>query len=145
MTPSGNEGVGIQIDYLDCIYETKYYVVDKVKGHINAIHDDSLELTEFKGCFSPFDLEELEMRVCMLADLNRDEDNLPEPQDAAQAYDSDSNLGSHNTEETTGMGFDPNNYSPIPLLEMQLYNNQRQHYQHLHLNLPEGLISTYWT
>ena len=53
LTPNGNEGVGVQIDYLECTYETKYYVVDKVNGQINAIHDDSLELTEFKGCFSP--------------------------------------------------------------------------------------------
>ena len=58
---------------------TKYYVVDKVNGQINAIHDDSLELTEFKGRFSLFDLEELEMKVCRLADQNKDEDDMPEP------------------------------------------------------------------
>ena len=46
---------------------TKYYVVDKVNGQINTIHDDSLELTEFKGHFSLFNLEELEMKVCKLA------------------------------------------------------------------------------
>ena len=33
--------------------------IDKVNGQINVIHDDSLELTEFKGRFSPFDLEKL--------------------------------------------------------------------------------------
>ena len=54
------------------------------------------------------------MKVCRLVDRNKDEDNLPEPQDALQAYDSNSNSGSHSTEEMTGMGFDPNNYSPIP-------------------------------
>ena len=89
-------------------------MVDKVNSQINAIHDDSLELTEFKGHFSPFDLDELEMKVCRLADQNKDEDNLPEPQDALQAQDSNSNLGTHSTEDMTGMGFDPNNYSPIP-------------------------------
>ena len=62
LTLNGNEGVGAQINYLVCAYRTKYYVVDKVNGKINAIHDDSLELTEFKGHFSPFNLEELEMR-----------------------------------------------------------------------------------
>ena len=81
LTPNGNEGVGVQMDYLECAYETKYYVINKVNGQINAIHDDSLELTEFKGCFSPFDLDKLEMKVYRLADRNKYEDDLPEPQD----------------------------------------------------------------
>ena len=114
LTPNGNEGVGVQMDYLECTYETKYYIIDKVNSQINAIQDDSLELTEFKGCFSCFALDELEMKVCRLVDRNKYEDDLPEPQDALQAKDSDSNLGFHNSEELTGMGFDPNNYSPIP-------------------------------
>ena len=54
------------------------------------------------------------MKVCRLADRNKDEDDLPEPQDALQAHNSNSNSGSHSTEEMIGMGFDPNNYSPIP-------------------------------
>ena len=103
------------MDYLECAYKTKYYVINKVNGQINAIHDDSLELTEFKGHFSPFDLDELEMKVCRLVDRNKYEDDLLEPQDTLKEHDSDSNLGSHNSEETTGMGFDENNYSPIPL------------------------------
>ena len=45
LTPNGNEGVGVQMDYLECAYETKYYVIVKVNSQINAIHDDSLELT----------------------------------------------------------------------------------------------------
>ena len=45
LTPNGNEGVGVQMDYLECAYETRYYIIDKVNGQINAIHDDSLELT----------------------------------------------------------------------------------------------------
>ena len=61
LTPNGNEGVGVKIDYLECTYGTRYYLIDKVNGDINAIHDESLELTEFKGCFSPFDLENLEV------------------------------------------------------------------------------------
>ena len=113
LTPNGNEAVGVQINYLEHAYGTKHYVVDKVNGKINGIHD-SLELTEFKGCFSPFNLEELEMRVCKLADQNKDEDDLPEQQHAPQTQDSDSNSGSLSIEDMTGMGFDPNNYSPIP-------------------------------
>ena len=67
LTPNGNEGVGVKIDYLECTYSTRYYVINKINGDINAIHDQSLELTEFKGCFSPFDLDDLEARVCRLA------------------------------------------------------------------------------
>ena len=82
LTPNRNEGVGVQINYLEHAYRTKYYVVDKVNGKINAIHDDSLELTVFNGHFSPFNLEELEMKVHKLADQNKDEDDLPEQQHA---------------------------------------------------------------
>ena len=114
LTPNDNEGVGVQMDYLECAYKTKYYIINKVNGQINTIQDNSLELTEFKGHFSHFDLDELEMKVCRLADRNKYKDDLPELQNAPQGQDSDSNLGSHNSEETTGMGFDENNYSPIP-------------------------------
>ena len=97
-----------------CIYETKYYIIDKVNGQISAIHDDSLELTEFKGRFSPFDLDELEMKVCRIADQSKDEDDLPEPQDMPQTHNLDTNSESWSTDDMTGMGFDPNNFSPIP-------------------------------
>ena len=102
------------MDYLECAYRTRYYVIDKVNGQINAIHDDSLELTEFKGHFSPFDLDNLESKVCRLAVRNKYEEDLLESQDTLQGLDSDSNSGPHNLEELTGMGFDENNYSPIP-------------------------------
>ena len=35
----------MKIDYLECAYGTRYYVINKVNGDINAIHDESLELT----------------------------------------------------------------------------------------------------
>ena len=89
LTLNSNEGVGVQIDYLDCTYGTKYCMVDKANVQINAIHDSSLELTEFKGPFSPFNLDELEMKVCRIADQNKDEDDVPEPQDVPQAHNSD--------------------------------------------------------
>ena len=84
LTPDGNEGVGVQMDYLECAYGTRYYIVNKVNGQINAIHDDSLELTEFKGHFSPLDLDDLELKVCRLAVRNKYEEDLLEPQDALQ-------------------------------------------------------------
>ena len=45
LTPNGNEGVGVKLDYLEHVYGTRYYVIDRVNGDINAIHDESLELT----------------------------------------------------------------------------------------------------
>ena len=81
LTPNGNEGVGVKLYYLERAYGTRYYVMDKVNGDINAIHNESLELTEFKGCVSPFDLDNLEAKVCRLAHGNRAEDDVAEPQD----------------------------------------------------------------
>ena len=100
-------------------------MVDKVNGKINAIHDDSLELTEFTGCFGTFNLENLEMRVHTLAGKNKDEEDLSEPQHTSQAQDSDSNLESHSIEDMTGIGFDPNNYSPIPSFGSAALQHQR--------------------
>ena len=57
-TPDGNEGVGVEIPYLECAYSTTYYVVDKINGNIGAIHDNSIEPTDFFGHFGPFNLKE---------------------------------------------------------------------------------------
>ena len=109
LTPNGNEGVGVKLDYLECAYGTRYYVIDKVSGDINAIHDESLELTEFKGRFSPFDLGNLEAKVCRLALGNGDERDTVESQNAPQVCYSDPRT--LNMDEYEGMGFE--GYSPI--------------------------------
>ena len=75
LTPNGNEGVGIRLDCLQRAYGTKYFVIDKVNGDINAIHDESLELTEFKGRFRPFDLDDLEIKIDRLSKRTRDEED----------------------------------------------------------------------
>ena len=111
LTPNGNEGVGVKLDYLECAYGTRYYVIDKVNGDINAIHDESLELTEFKGRFSPFDLDDLEARICRLANGARDEEDAVEQQNAQPLCLMDPRT--LNMEMYEGMGFDENNYSPI--------------------------------
>ena len=111
LTPNGNEGVGVKIDYLECTYGTRYYIIDKVNGDINAIHDESLELTEFKGRFSPFDLENLEAKICRLAD-GKDEGEVTEKQNTQLLRLTDPRT--LNMEMYEGMGFDENNYSPIP-------------------------------
>ena len=96
-TPDGNEGVGVKIPYLECAYGTKYYVVNKINGNISAIHDNSIEPTDFFGCFSPFNLKELELDVCRIADHHNGDDdtrlddekrqmtqNIPAPQQPPQ-------------------------------------------------------------
>ena len=112
LTPNGNEGVRVQLDYLEHAYGTRYYVIDKVNGDINAIHDQSLELTEFKGHFSPFNLDDLEARVCRLANGARDVEEAVGQQNAPCTCFTDPRT--LNMEAYKGMGFDENNYSPIP-------------------------------
>ena len=112
LTPNGNEGVGVKIDYLECAYGTRYYVIDKINGDINAIHDQSLEFTEFKGRFSPFDLDDLEARVCRLANRPREGEDAVGQQNAPCTCFTDPRT--LNMEEYEGIGFDENNYSPIP-------------------------------
>ena len=96
---------------MECAYSTRYYVIDKVNGDINAIHDESLELTEFKGRFSPFDLDDLEARICRLSKGAGDEEDAAEQQITPQLCLRDPRT--LNMEEYEGMGFDENNYSPI--------------------------------
>ena len=120
LTPDGNEGVGVGISYLECTYWTKYYVIDQVNGQINAINDDRIELTDFSGHFSPFNLDELEIKVCRLADCQEDEDVCtqvaPAPQKpiTQKAKESDANSSLQSIEDLTGMGFDSPSYSSIP-------------------------------
>ena len=127
MTPNGNEGVGVKLDYLKHAYSTRYYIIDKVNGNINAIHDESLELTEFKGRFSPFDLDDLEARICRHANGAGDVENAVEQQNAPRTCSTD--LRTLNMEAYKGMGFDENNYSPI---RQSVENHQRESLHDLH-------------
>ena len=113
LTPNGNEGVGVKLDYLECAYGTRYYVIDKVNGDINAIHDESLELTEFKGRFSPFDLDNLEAKGMQTSSQKQRQRGCQLNHRMPHKYVS-TNPRMLNMEEYEGMGFDENNYSPIP-------------------------------
>ena len=104
-----------------------------VNGQINAIHDDSLELTEFKGHFSPFDLDNLESKVCRLAIGDKYEEDVFESQDAPQRCYSDSNPRAKNMEEYEGMGFDEITTAQYHQL-VELHHNREQQDQHQHQN-----------
>ena len=120
LTPDANEGVGVEISYLEHAYSTKHYVINQVNGQINAIHDSSLELTEFTGRFSPFNLDKLEQKLHQFVDQQEDEDVFLAPQQppkqpvAPQVQESEINLGLQSIEDLTGMGICSPNYSPIP-------------------------------
>ena len=77
------------------------------------IHDVSLKLPEFKGHFSPFDLENLEVKVWRLALGNGDDRDAVESQNAPQLCYSDPRT--LNMEEYEGMGFE--GYSPISTIQ----------------------------
>ena len=117
LTTDGNEDVVVEIGFLDHAYSCKYYMIDQVNGHINMIHNHKIELTEFTGRFIYFDLDDLETKMCRLADSQEDENDLPQgtsAQQTHQAQESDSNSGLQSIEDPTGMGFNSPNYSPIP-------------------------------
>ena len=120
LTLDGNEGVGVKISYLECAYGTKYYVIDQVNGQINAIHDDSIELTDFTGVLVHSTWMNLEIKVCRLEDCQEDEDvctqgaSAPQQLTTHEVKESDANSGLQSIEDFTGMGFDSPNYSPIP-------------------------------
>ena len=142
LIPNGNEAVGVQLDYLECVYGTRYYVINKVNSDINAIHDVSLKLTEFNGRFSLFDLDNLGAKICRLGLGDRDEEDVVESQDALQiCY---SNPRTQNMEEYEGMGFNENNYSPIPpfsLVTLQHRNSRPtstpKPTEEIHLNISD--------
>ena len=61
-------------------------MINQVNGDINAIHEDKIELTEFTDCFSPFNWDGLEMKVCRLVDHQEDENDFPQGASAPQTH-----------------------------------------------------------
>ena len=118
LTPNGNEGVGVKLDYLEHAYGTKYFIIDTVNGDINAIHDESLELTEFKGRFRPFDLDDLEARICKLSKRAGDEEDAKEQHILPRLCLRDPRM--LNMDDYEGMGLEMNKYSPIQPINQEL-------------------------
>ena len=74
-TPDGNEGFVIEIQYLERAFGTNTYLIDKVTGSLFALHDDHIESTGLCGSECVFDLQELELHICDLADRRNGEDD----------------------------------------------------------------------
>ena len=47
----------------------------QLKGNINEIHNNKIKPTDFFGCFSPFNIRELEFYVCRIADHHNSKDD----------------------------------------------------------------------
>ena len=74
-TLDGNEGIGVEIPYVEHAYNTKYYVINQINGNICAIHDNNYGSTDFFGCFNMFNLKELEFDVCRITDHHNNVDD----------------------------------------------------------------------
>ena len=74
-TPDGNEGFIIEIQYLERAFCTKIYLIDKVTGSLFAVHDDHIKSTGLCGSECVFNLQELELNICELADRRNGEDD----------------------------------------------------------------------
>ena len=151
LTPDGNENVGVKIGYLEHTYGTKNCIIDHINGQIKAIHEDNIELTEFTGCFSPFNLNEPEKKVCRFSDPNMDLDEFMQCVPVAQqhthhqAWDSNLNSGLQSIKNLMDMGFTTPHYSPILPGKCIAHNNQGQQYWHPHLDLTKGSALTHYT
>ena len=84
-TPDGNEGFVIEIPYLEGAFGTNTYLIDKVTGLLFALHDDHIESTGLCGSECVFDLQELELHICDLADWrNGEDDSVAEERQSTQ-------------------------------------------------------------
>ena len=74
-TPDGNEGFVIEIWYLKRAFGTNTYLIDKVTGSLFVLHDDHIKSTGLCGSECVFDLQELELHICDLADRRNEKDD----------------------------------------------------------------------
>ena len=74
-TPDGNEGFVIEIQYLTRTFGTSTYLIDKVTGSLFALHTDHIKSTGFYSSECIFDLQELELHICDLADRRNGEED----------------------------------------------------------------------
>ena len=75
------------------------------------LHDESLELTEFKGRFRPFDLDDLEIKIGRVSRRAGDEGDEAEQQNTPRIHLRDPRT--LNMDDYEGMGVQVTNYSPI--------------------------------
>ena len=68
------------------LFCTNIYLIDKVTGSLFAIHDDHIESTGLCGSECVFDLQDLEVHICDLANRrDREDDSVAEERWSTQA------------------------------------------------------------
>ena len=65
-TIDGNEGFVLQIPFLECAFDTKYFVVDKQNDNMMGIFDDKVEVVEAEAQMRPFNLAQLSHTIATL-------------------------------------------------------------------------------
>ena len=65
-TIDGNEGSVLEIPFLEGVFGTKYFVVNKVTGSMMGIFDDKVEMVEAEAQLQPLNLQQLQHVVCTL-------------------------------------------------------------------------------
>ena len=65
-TIDGNEGFVLEIPFLEGVFGTKYFVVNKVTGSMMGIFDDKVEMVEAEAQLQPLNLQQLQHVVCTL-------------------------------------------------------------------------------
>ena len=62
----GNEGFVLQIPFLECVFGTKYFVVDKQNSYMMGIFNDKVETIEAEVQMKPFNLVQLSCMITMV-------------------------------------------------------------------------------
>ena len=86
---NGNEGVVLEIPFLEGAFGTKHFIVDKVNGQMAGIYDDMVEVIECQAQMEPFNLKQLNTMVAMLEQKRQgfDVSLIADPCKAAQQTD----------------------------------------------------------
>ena len=59
-TLDGNTGFQLKIPYLEHVFGTKYFIMDRVTGSMMGIYDDKVEQIDLKGQLKPFNINQLD-------------------------------------------------------------------------------------
>ena len=78
-TIGGNTGFKLEIPYLEYAFGTKYFIMDKVTGSMMGIYDDKVKQIELKGQLKPFNINQLDRVMHILAQrrLGLDTSSIP--------------------------------------------------------------------
>ena len=59
-TIGGNTGFKLEIPYLEYVFGTKYFIMDRITGSMMGIYDDKVKQIDLKGQLKPFNINQLD-------------------------------------------------------------------------------------